>query len=384
MQLQENSPRRAASELSCDTGGIEQRVSFDLVRYANCWEDADILCEALQPRPGTRILSIASAGDNVLALLAEGAEVVAADLSLAQLACLELRCAAFRRLEHEGILAFLGVRPAQDRKATYGRLEGDLSERARTFWISRANDIDAGIIHAGKFEAYFRLFRRRIVPLVHSQRTIGRLLEPRDEAGRHAFYDTVWDNWRWRLLFRIFFSRFVMGRLGRDPEFFRYVEGSVSDRILARSKYAVTILPTHTNPYLEFILTGRFERSLPRYLRPEYFQAIRNGLERLSLFHGSIESVRSGHAAARFDGFNLSDIFEYVDTATSTRIYTELVKMANPGARLAYWNTLVPRHLPAELHDRVRPLTELSRQLLARDKAFFYCDFAVDEVMNGA
>ena len=82
----------------------------------------------------------------------------------------------------------------------------------------------------------------------------------------------------------------------------------------------------------------------------------------------------------RFDGFNLSDIFEYLDPATGRGIYTELLTVAKPGARLVYWNTLVPRHLPAELSDRVRPLTELSQQLFARDLAFFYCDFVVDEV----
>ena len=49
---------------------IEDRASFDFLRYANCWEDADILCEALGVRPGARVLSIASAGDNTLALLA--------------------------------------------------------------------------------------------------------------------------------------------------------------------------------------------------------------------------------------------------------------------------------------------------------------------------
>ena len=74
---------------------LEDSVSFHFIRYANCWEDADVLCEALQPRKGMRILSIASAGDNSLALLAEGAEVVAADLSIAQLACLELRRRSF-------------------------------------------------------------------------------------------------------------------------------------------------------------------------------------------------------------------------------------------------------------------------------------------------
>ena len=44
----------------------EQRVRFDLIRYANCWEDADILCEALAPAPGRRLLSIASGGGYTL------------------------------------------------------------------------------------------------------------------------------------------------------------------------------------------------------------------------------------------------------------------------------------------------------------------------------
>src|SRR5205085_2322120 len=71
------------------------------VRYASVWEDADVLCEALAPvSQGGRLLSIASAGDNVLALLTlDPAEVVAIDTNPAQLACLELRRAAFRRLD---------------------------------------------------------------------------------------------------------------------------------------------------------------------------------------------------------------------------------------------------------------------------------------------
>ena len=100
---------------------IEHRADFGLIRYANCWEDADILCEALAAEPGKRVLSIASAGDNALALLATGCEVVAADLSPAQLACVELRSASFRRLEYDELLAFLGVRPS-------GQTVGDLSQ----------------------------------------------------------------------------------------------------------------------------------------------------------------------------------------------------------------------------------------------------------------
>ena len=193
---------------------LRERVKFDIIRYANCWEDADILCEALRPAPGTRIVSVASGGDNSLALAAEGATVVAADLSAAQLACVELKCAAIRRLTHAEVLAFLGVRESPDRWATYESLERDLTEDARAFWRDRRDDIACGFIHAGKFESYFTFFRKRVIPLIHTRRAVEELLMEKDEAARHDFYEKRWNNLPWKLMFRVFFSRFVMGRLG--------------------------------------------------------------------------------------------------------------------------------------------------------------------------
>jgi S-adenosylmethionine-diacylglycerol 3-amino-3-carboxypropyl transferase len=359
---------------------IQFRTEFDFVRYANCWEDADILVEALQPGPGKRILSIASAGDNSLALLAAGAEVVAADLNLAQLACLELRCAAFRLLNHDELLAFLGVRESERRLKTYDRLQHELSAAAKSFWSDHAEDVSSGIIHMGKFEAYFRTFRTRVLPLIHSRKTVAKLLESKSEADRIAFWNKTWNNWRWRMLLQVFFSPFLMGRMGRDPEFFRYVEGSIAEQVQQRAHYAMTVLPTDTNPYLQYIATGNFSAALPRYLRIEHFEAIRGGLDRLTLFHGTVEQAAEEYGAGGFDGFNLSDIFEYVSDETSRVLYGTLLKHANLGARIAYWNTFVPRRCPRELTDVVDSLTEQSAEWFARDKAFFYGHFQVDEV----
>jgi S-adenosylmethionine-diacylglycerol 3-amino-3-carboxypropyl transferase len=360
---------------------IRERADFGLIRYASCWEDADVLCAALQPAAGKRILSIASAGDNALALVAEGAEVVAVDLSPAQLACVELRCAGFRRLAHEELLGFLGVAPAADRAATYARLRADLSGGAAAFWDAHPDWIRRGAVHAGRFERYFEIFRTRVLPLIHGRRAVLELLREKGRDEREAFYAGRWDNRRWRWLFRLFFGRFAMGRLGRDPEFFRYVEGSVAERILARTRHALTALPTHSNPYLRSILTGSFAPALPRYLRPENHARVRAGLARLALVRGSVEEAAAEHAGARgFDGFNLSDIFEYLDPGTCRAIYGELLRFARPGARLAYWNMLVPRRAPPEHAGRVRHLAELSRDLLEQDRAFFYSAFVVEEV----
>jgi S-adenosylmethionine-diacylglycerol 3-amino-3-carboxypropyl transferase len=359
---------------------VADRADFGLIRYANCWEDADVLCDALGPCEGKRVLSIASAGDNTLALLAAGAEVVAADISLAQLACVELRCAAFRNLEHDALLAFLGVRPADNRRSVFARLQTDLTPAARRFWDGQARLVDRGVIHAGKFERYFHGFRRFVLPLVHNRKTVTRLLEEKGPDSRREFYEKTWNTRRWRWLFHLFFSRFAMGRLGRDPEFFRYVEGSVADRILARTRHALTELSTHDNPYLTYILTGNYGEALPRYLRSEHFDAVRAGLDRLTIFAGTVEQAAEAHAGGGFDGFNLSDIFEYLDEETSREIYMNLLDHARANARFAYWNMLVPRRRPEAAAERVETLDVLSRHLHARDRAFFYQAFVVEGV----
>lgn len=364
--------------MSAQGDRIGQRAQLEDVRCANVWEDADVLCEALRPAPGMRILSIASGGDNCFALAEAGAEVVAVDLSEAQLAILELKRTAIRALDYPSLLAFLGIWPASNRLETYARIEGGLPAFARAFWDARRDHIRDGIVHAGTLERYLATFRRRLVPLLHDRETVHELLREKDRRSRIVFYETRWDNWRWRLMFRVIFSRLVMRFMRREPENFRHVEGSVADRILLRTEYAFTKLPTHTNPFLHFICTGEFGVTLPRYLAPERFLSLRDAMSRITIVRGSVEHAAQLHAP--FDGFNLSHIFEYLDPLSCAAIYRTIVDAAQPGARVAYWNLLVPRERPDVLADRVRPLRDEADALFARDRAFFYNAFVLEEV----
>ena len=360
---------------------IAARASFEEIRYAQCWEDADILLEALDIHPGDTCLSIASAGDNTLALLTQDpARVVALDLSPAQLACLELRVAAYRELAHPELLELIGSRRSTRRAELYRRCRGLLSNDARAFWDAHAAAIDGGIGGAGKFERYFALFRTRIMPLIHSRRGIDALLRDRPPAERLAFYQRRWDTWRWRLLFRVFFSRPVMGRLGRDPSFFTYVQGSVSSRILAHTRYALSVLNPAENPYLQWILTGRHTTALPLALRPEHFDTIRANLDRLEWHGRPLEDFLDEAGTGAIDRFNLSDIFEYMSPEHYQRLLERLAAAGRPGGRLAYWNMLAERRRPEALADRLIPQCELAARLYAQDKAFFYSAFVVEEI----
>jgi len=360
---------------------IAGKANFSAIRYAQCWEDADILLAGLDIQPGDTCLSIASAGDNTLAMLAQHpGRVIALDLNPAQLACLELRVAAYRELSHGELLELIGSRTSTRRHDLYQRCRRQLSPDAMAFWDAHTAVIEHGIGGAGKFEHYFRLFRTFVMPLVHPRRRIRALLQPKSYEERVTFYAQQWNTWRWRLLFRIFFSRLVMGRLGRDPSFFTYVEGSVAERILARTRYALTELETAANPYLQWILTGRHETALPYALRPENFETIRANLDRLTWQCRPLEEFLDEVGEHAIDRYNLSDIFEYMSPENYHGLLARLVRAGRPGGRLVYWNMLAPRTRPASMADALLPLDEVAAELFRRDHAFFYSAFVVEEL----
>jgi S-adenosylmethionine-diacylglycerol 3-amino-3-carboxypropyl transferase len=358
-----------------------QHADFSAIRYAQCWEDADILLAGLEIQPGDTCLSIASAGDNALALLTRAPQrVIALDLNPVQLFCLELRVAAFRELSHPELLELIGSTPSARRVELYRRCRPLLGGEARAFWDAHADAVAAGIGGAGKFERYFALFRERILPLVHSRAIVERLLAGGAATRRATFYQQEWDTWRWRLLFRFFFSRFVMGRLGRDPSFFRYVEGSVAARILARTRHALTNLDPAENPYLQWILTGRHTSALPCALRPENFEIIRANLHRLEWRCQPLETFLEEEGDAAIDRYNLSDIFEYMSEENYQQLLERLCRAGRRGGRLAYWNMLASRRRPEMLAAQLHPLEELAQRLFREDKAFFYSAFVVEEI----
>jgi len=361
---------------------IQERADFNIIRYANCWEDSEILVNSLNLSAEKSCLSIASAGDNSLSLLVSNPKlVVAVDLSEVQLACVEIRKIAIAELDYKTLLCFLGLEPSDERLNTYQKkIRKRLSSDAKSFWDQHNQFISDGIIYHGKFEHYFSLFRRYALPFVHSRKLIKQLLAEKSLIEQKTFYDKKWNTWRWRLMFKFFFSRYFMGKAGRDAEFFKYVEENVAKNIFSRAQYALTELPTSSNSYLNFIMTGSYNNALPFYLKEENVNIIRENIDSLELFKGTVDQAID-HYGIKFDAFNLSDIFEYMDEKMFKKVSANILSHTKAGARLAYWNMLVPRSVAQIFPEKTRHL-KLSHELFLQDRAFFYKSFEVDEVLE--
>jgi S-adenosylmethionine-diacylglycerol 3-amino-3-carboxypropyl transferase len=359
---------------------IAGKARFDAIRYAQLWEDADALLIGLDTRPGATLVSICSAGDNALAMLTlDPARIVVVDLSPAQIACLCLRIGAMRALDHGEFLELMGSRPSDRRGQLLDRASRGLDDVDAAFWAARRSDVIAyGVGGVGKFERYFRILRRWLLPLVHGRATVDAVFTRRDKPERARFLAERWNNRRWRLLLRSFFSNVVMGRLGRDPAFFAHVRGSLADHVAGRIGHAVVELEPADNPYLHWILKGTHGAALPLAWRAEHYSTIAARLDRLEIRPGALERfIATGEKA---DGYNLSDVFEYMDPRSFADVYRRLLDASRPGARFVYWNMMVPRRVPPEHASRVTTRSEIEERGKAVDKAFFYSDFVVEEV----
>ena len=356
---------------------LTDRVEFDFIRYANCWEDADILVEALDVRENDRVLSIASAGDNSFALLAQSPElVVAVDVNPVQLFLCELKKAAFTLPDHYAFLEFLGFVAGQKREKTYNSIKHLLSKDAQFFWHHHTHLIEKGVIMQGKFERYFSFFRGGILPFVHSKSAIHKLFSEKSEHDQEIFYNKKWNNRRWRTLFKIFFSKYVMGKYGRDPEFLKEVKVPVSEFIFNKAEKHLMKQQAQHNLYLHHIMTGHFEPQYPYYARREHFETIRKNLDKFFMYKGYAEDAIKKFGS--FSAFNLSNIFEYLSVDVTKNVAGGLYKGASRDARFAYWNLMVPRRLSSLLPDEFVYDETLSKMMTERDAGFFYHSFNLD------
>ena len=364
---------------------IAQKMSLDQIRYSQVWEDHLLLEAGLQIGPDDDVLSICSAGDNALAmLLLEPRSVTAIDMNPAQTALLELKLAGIRKLSHPEFVSLLGVREGMDRQKLFEEIKSQLSEQARSFWEAHREDLDRGLINCGRLESYFHTFYQEHLSELWSDEVLHGLFQKRNLEEQEQYFRKHAATPEFEERFRWYFGREKMAEQGRDPAQFEHVEeGDVGGYFFKRFSYACTKLPLHTNFYVEHFLTCRY-RDLsiaPPYLRPQNYERLRSLIDRVHIHTGELEGALGQKPKGHYSKANLSDIFEYMSPELNEAVFQSLGTHMRSGGRIAFWNLLVPRTSPQGLRNILRPLPELSTQLHAQDRSWFYRAFHVEEVI---
>ena len=356
---------------------ISTKVNFNLIRYANCWEDADILLKGLSLKAGSKILSIGSGGDNSFALLTTNPQmVVAIDINKTQLSLIELKKAAIKNLTYEETLKFLGFLPSSNRTEVFNKIKSEMSLSASSYWEANTNIIEKGIIYSGKFEKYFILFSSKILRWIHSGKKIESIFTKKTKEEQEIYYNQIWNSWKWKLLFKIFFSKYIMGKYGRDPKFLKEVNVPVAKTIYNKAAKHLQSIEAQQNFILHFCLKGNFGENLPFYMRKENFDFVKANVKKLILMEGLAQHAIDVHG--KFNAMNLSNIFEYMDTDTFETTSKELLKGLEDKAKVCYWNLMVSRKISKTFPEEIEYQQKISKDLTDKDKGFFYSEFIVE------
>ena len=363
--------------------GLATALAGEL-RYSTVWEDHLLLEQALRIESGDELLVIAGAGCNVLNLLLRAPRhIVAIDFNPAQAALVELKLAALRLLEHDELLALLGIDPHDDVLALYERVRPLLGTAARRWWDVNVHLLSQGIEQAGRLERYIAGFREQHLLRIHTRDRVERIFTIASPAERRRY--VIEEIFTPALVdaFRGYFTAESLASRGRSAEQSRYVNGvDVPGWFLRRLRWACAVLPTRGNFYLQRFLLGTVavDEVGPPYLRRATYERLRALAPRVEVVCAPLEEYLVARRDRLISKAALSDAFEYLSEDESNALFACLAERMAPRARLAYWNLFVRRQSPESLRHRVRPLERLSHALWRRDRAWFYSAFHVEEL----
>jgi len=342
--------------------------------------------ESLRLKPGKTALVVTSGGCTALSLaLLKPDRIFAVDLNAAQSSLLHLKIAGAKCLTHPEYLEFLGIRPSGRRGRLYTRCRAALPPEAASYWDAHRKLIQSGVLRSGRYERYLDMFRRLLL-CVEGRRKIKQLFTPRSPKYRRWFYEKQWNTRLWRLCFRLFFSRSVLGALGLDRGFFTYVDGigHFGDHFLRLTRHALVDLSPRENYFAAQICLGRYldENTMPPYLLAENFQTLRSAVDVIDVRTAELGAFLECMPDCSIDAFAYSNIFEWMPAEIFEECLRRTHRVARPDARLCYRNLLVRRRTPSALSSLFRSETDLAGRLLARDRSWVYSNFEVATVLK--
>lgn len=360
------------------------QVQLSKFIFSHNWEDPAVDERALRIQEGDTVFTITSGGCNTLGFLRfRPSSIFCVDINDAQTHVMQLKQAAIRRLGYDEYLSFLGVRAGSGRLQQYDRLKHDLPEEGRRFWEERKSTIRQGIFMGGRYEKFVKL-AGFILRTIQGPRKTRSLFALTSLEAQKEFFDSKWNNGRWRFIFNTMFNKKSLADKGLNADYFHFDDGSssFSESFQKRAAHAMINIPARSNYFLALYFLGRYldDESMPEYLKRVNFDRLKENIDRIHAITADSKYWLAGQPDNHFDVFALSNICELMDEHDTKKLFMEVYRTAKPGARVIFRNLMIPREVPESLRKVIVKNKELSRTLQEADRSFVYGKVAAYEV----
>ena len=357
---------------------LAKTINTDQIAYSMLWEDSNILIKALEINSDDNVLSITSAGCNVLSLLLQNPKsITAIDLNPAQTNLFRLKIAAIKFLTHKEFLSLFGFSKSINAIEVFTKLSPNLDEITKNYFNNNITLIKNGLIHTGKLEKYFSGFAARkayqeIIHSIYNSNSIEeqKLLLP-------SLFTAEFDK-----IFLSYFSKENQSKSGRDSEKYKCVnEKEVALGLLKRFKQNMNQMLLKNNYFNQYFLTSNFfdlENSYP-YVKESNFNLLKQKVDTINIVTEELEQHLEKRPIGFYTKGNLSDIFEYMSEDQTIKFLNHISNYFASKGRIAFWNLYNQRSSNNKI-SKLKTLEKISKELYNKDKVWFYTDFFVEEV----
>jgi len=367
---------------------------FSRLVYTQIWEDPRVDARALQIGPDSHILTISSAGCNVLNYLTHGpASVVAVDINPAHLALTRLRIAAVRHLpDHPALYNFFGRGAHEANSSLYRHLlHPRLDAATRAYWSMRPAPgwprrprytyFTKGFYTYGIMARFQRMVDRL------GRFTVGRsmkeLLQAQTLADQVAFYENAIEpffaHWLTQALGQL---PAAVYSLGIPPQQFDYMraQGALHAYFRNRIRRLACGFPLSDN-YFAWQAFGQcyHPEVLPPYLQEDTYDKICYYLPHVKTKPVSVQQALRTAPKGRFTGLVLLDAQDWMSDDQIVNLWHDIATALRPGGRIIFRtagpDSPLDRVLPSLLRKRFEYKADTSAALHAQDRSAVYGGF---------
>lgn len=318
--------------------------------YNTCWEDPRLDREALQFGPDDNVLVITSAGCNALDYALAGPnQVNAVDMNPRQNALLDLKMSGIRNLEFEDFFAMFGQGHLPGVKKIYEqKLRAELPTWSADFWDKKIKWFDnrrKTFYFRGTSGTVARLVKIYTDKVIRVRPHLDSLLNADSVDEQKTIYETHLKKKFWSGLIKFTMNRdTTMSMLGVPKAQRKQIETQYKGglvRFIQDCMESVFVeLPMKDNYFWRVYINGSYSRDCcPEYLKPDNFQALKNGLvDRITTHTDSVQGFLE-----KYDGkisrYILLDHMDWLSDQFFPLLESEwqaIVDRAAPGARIIW------------------------------------------------
>lgn len=362
---------------------LPKEFSNKYLRYRITLEDPETIQKALDIKDGDVVLSITSAGCNILNfLMYNPRKIISVDVNKNQNYLLELKISSIKHLNHTEFLEILGVKPSSKRKKLYETIRESLGNEARLFWDSNLDLIEKGITHSGQFNIKKM---GKILRFLIGTKKIEKFFEiTKLEKQKIYFYKKI-NILPVRILYAIIYYKLLFNVLKKFN--FSYKNIPNKDYLLfllnpyKRFEHIVTHVPIKNNYFLSTSLLGFYlnDNTLPAYLQKDVFNILKKRVDRIEIKTARIEEILEQLPPNYVSKFNLSTTPDFIKNKDRKYFFEQVCRVAKNNAKFCYFSTKINRNPSLKLKDIIFE-NDFARKLFKNDRSMLYLDFQVGKI----